>query len=516
MSVNSEKIPARRIVDAMPEAFVSNARISKEVHRRVAAGQLRKLASRLYTSNLEDPAEAMVRRNLWSIAAGYFPGAVVADRTALELAPASDGSVCLVAAQGSDIELPGIVLRVRRGAPAHEDDRPFMGQALRLSSTARAYLDNLCPSRARGGRVARTLSRPELETRLERMVAAAGIEGLNRVRDDARRIAPALNRANQQKTLDRIIGALAGTREADLLAPTAKARAHGRPYDADRVALFENLAAAVQRFSEPSRPPRPRDGTGHATLAFFEAYFSNYIEGTEFTVEEAEGIVFNGHVPQERPADAHDILGVWRLVSDAAEMRRVPATAAELMDLLRRRHATVMRGRPDVSPGQFKNRPNRAGPTVFVAPEAVLGTLERGFAIYRDLPSAFHRSVVMHGLVTEVHPFADGNGRLARIMMNAELVSANEERIVIPTVYRGNYVAALRALSPGHSAEPSVRMLAYARRFTNAVDWTGLRETTEQLRTCHAFEDDISAERKDVRLQLPAGADDPTGAFAGS
>ena len=135
-------------------------------------------------------------------------------------------------------------------------------------------------------------------------MAAAGVEGLNRVRDDARRIAPALNRADQQKTLDRIIGALAGTREADLVAPTAQARARGRPYDSDRVALFEDLAAAVQRDSEPSRPPKPRDGTGHATLAFFEAYFSNYIEGTGFTVEEAEGIVFKGHVPQERPADA--------------------------------------------------------------------------------------------------------------------------------------------------------------------------------------------------------------------
>ena len=490
----------------MPEAFVSNARISKEVSRRVAAGQLRKLASRLYTSDLEDSSEAVVRRNLWSITAGYFPDAVVADRTALELVPASDGSVCLVAAQGSDVELPGIVLRVRRGAPAQEDDRPFMGQALRLSSPARACLDNLRPSRARGGRVARTLSRSELETRLERIMAAAGVEELNRVRDDACRIAPALNRADQQKTLDRIIGALAGTREADLKAPTARARARGRPYDSDRVALFERLAAALHRSSEPSRPPKPRDGTGHATQAFFEAYFSNYIEGTEFTVEEAEGIVFKGHVPQARTADAHDIMGVWRLVSDPAEMRRVPATAAELMDLLRRRHAIVMQGRPDVSPGHCKSQANRAGPTVFVAPEAVPGTLERGFAIYRDLPSAFHRAVFMHGVVAEVHPFSDGNGRLARIMMNAELISSNEERIVIPTVYRGNYVAALRALSAGHSAEPAVRMLAYAQRFTDAVDWAGLHETTEQLQTCHAFEDETSAEEKGIRLQLPATA----------
>ena len=503
MAVNSEKITPRGIVDAMPEAFVSNARISREVHRRVASGQLRKLASRLYTSNLADPAEAVVRRNLWSIAAGYFPGAVVADRTALELAPASDGSVCMVTARGTAIELPGIVLRVRRGAPAQEDDRPFMGQALHLSSPARAYLDNLRPSRARGGRVARTLARSELETRLERMMAQAGIEGLNRVRDDARRLAPALNRAAQQETLDRIIGALAGSREADLSAPAARARARGRPYDSDRVALFEDLAAAAQRSSEPSLPPKPRDGTGHATLAFFEAYFSNYIEGTEFTVDEAEEIVFKGHVPRDRPADAHDILGVWRLVSDPAEMRRVPATAGQFMDILRRRHAIVMQGRPDVSPGQFKSRPNRAGPTVFVAPEAVQGTLERGFAICRDLPLAFQRAVLMHGLVAEVHPFADGNGRLARIMMNAELVSSNEERIVIPTVYRGNYVAALRALSAGNSAEPAVRTLAHARRFTNAVDWVGLAETAEQLRACNAFEEEASAEEKGVRLLAP-------------
>lgn len=509
MPLNPEKIPAREIVDAMEEAFVSNADISKEVHHRVASGKLRKLASRLYTSNLDDSAEAIVRRNLWSIAAGYFPNAVVADRTALEFAPASDGSVCLVTAKGKDVELPGIVLRVRRGAPPQESDQPFMGQALYLSSPARTYLDNLCPSRARGGRVARTLPSAELESHLERMMTAAGVEGLNRVRDDARRIAPVLDRTGQQKVLDRILGALAGTREANLTSPTARARAAGRPYDSNRVALFEELAAAVQRHPEPSRAAKPRDGTGHATLAFFEAYFSNYIEGTEFTVEEAENIVFKGHISQERPADAHDIMGVWRMVSDPNEMRRVPDTAKELMDLLRHRHTAIMQGRPEVSPGHFKRHANRAGMMVFVAPEAVSGTLQRGFAIYRDLPPGFPRAVFLHGLVAEVHPFVDGNGRLARVMMNAELVSADEERIVIPTVYHGNYIAALRALSSAHSAEPAVRMLAYAQHFTSAVNWTGLHETEKRLHACHAFEEEESAERKGVRLQLPAEATEP-------
>ena len=37
-------------------------------------------------------------------------------------------------------------------------------------------------------------------------------------------------------------------------------------------------------------------------------------------------------------------------------------------------------------------------------------------------------------LVSEVHPFIDGNGRVARIMMNAELVAGGQVKILIPTV----------------------------------------------------------------------------------
>ena len=43
-------------------------------------------------------------------------------------------------------------------------------------------------------------------------------------------------------------------------------------------------------------------------LPFFESYFSNFIEGTEFEVDEALAIVFEGRIPKDRPADAHDVL----------------------------------------------------------------------------------------------------------------------------------------------------------------------------------------------------------------
>ena len=406
MTAIPENSPARA-VDAMPEAFVSHARISSEVSRRVADGRLRKLATRLYTRNLRDAPRDIVRRNLWAIVAGYFPDALVTDRTAFELAPAEDGSVCVVSQGGADIVLPGVVLRPRRGTPPQPDDQRFMNQRLFLSSPARAYLDNLCRSRARRGRLPRTLSRTDIEERLERLISSAGIDACNRLRDDAGRIAEAVDRAAQRIELDRIIGALAGTGDARLTAATAVARARGRAYDGARVALFEDLFAALRETHAPTRRPRPRDGIGNATLAFFEAYFSNYIEGTEFEVEEAAEIVFEGRIPPLRPADAHDILGVWRIVSDQSEMRRLPTTADELVDVLRSRHATAFEGRPELAPGRFKTVPNRVGAMTFVAPDAVLGTLEEGLRHLRRLGRA-----VPPG---RVHPFSDlGSPSLCR------------------------------------------------------------------------------------------------------
>src|SRR5207244_506771 len=109
--------------------------------------------------------------------------------------------------------------------------------------------------------------------------------------------------------------------------------------------------------------------TDGVALPFFEAYFSNFIEGTEFAVDEAADIIFNGRIPEARPEDAHDMLGTWKVASDSHEMSRLPGNLHELTGLLKSRHARIMEGRSDKSPGRFKTDPNSAGSTLFVAPE---------------------------------------------------------------------------------------------------------------------------------------------------
>ena len=69
---------------------------------------------------------------------------------------------------------------------------------------------------------------------------------------------------------------------------------------------------------------------------FFETYFSDFIEGTEFGVDEAREIAIDGVIPSERPADAHDVTATYRIVSDPPVSRAVaPASGADLPNEIR-------------------------------------------------------------------------------------------------------------------------------------------------------------------------------------
>jgi hypothetical protein len=57
-------------------------------------------------------------------------------------------------------------------------------------------------------------------------------------------------------------------------------------------------------------------------FSFFEAYFSNYIEGTVFEVSEAKKIIDTGIPLPVRSGDSHDVLGTYQIVSDRKKRNR--------------------------------------------------------------------------------------------------------------------------------------------------------------------------------------------------
>lgn len=163
-----------------------------------------------------------------------------------------------------------------------------------------------------------------------------------------------------------------------------------------------------------------------------------------------------------------------------------------------------MGGRPEVAPGAYKDRPNRAGTTFFVHPDLVQGTLREGFALRDTLPPGLARATFVTFLVAEVHPFADGNGRVARLAMNAELSAAGLCRVMVPPVYRDEYLAALRALSANANPTPLWRVIDRAQRWTSLMPWTGRDRVVELMEQTNALVTPEQTAAENLHLLDPA------------
>ena len=162
-------------------------------------------------------------------------------------------------------------------------------------------------------------------------------------------------------------------------------RADGKPFDLDRLELFQTLFAALERTELRTREETDFSPESSRNMALFDAYFSNYIEGTIFELEEARAIVWKGEIPAERSADAHDILG------NIPNSRRYPRD--EPLARIRRALAGPApntpwhhHGKPAGHEARYvQGKTRRAGQTYFVAPELVRGTLGKGYEFYRAL-----------------------------------------------------------------------------------------------------------------------------------
>ncbi len=471
----------------LPEVFRSAAQDKNLIATGLRAEKIRQLRRGLYTTNMVDAPELIVKKNLWQIVSMLCPGGLVSHRTALFAAPSARGSVFVTTASNHTIELPGYQIRQIKGPGPLETDRPFLA-GLWISSPARFLLECLSGNDYAGK--SPFSSQGAIEQYLDNQLSD-GPATVNRIRDMAHTISRELGLEKAQQRLDKIIAALRGTKTASLQSAVGIARSQGLPFDSNRMEQFQALFQYLNDWPAPSRPDSHLSGIPFLNMAFFDAYFSNYIEGIEFKVDEAKVIALEAKIPANRPPDAYDILGTFRVVSDPARMstKISQLSADSFLELIKLWHAVIMHGRPEKRPGEFKLEGNRSGGTFFVSPERTEGTLRQGFEIARAISSPFGRAAFFMYLLSEVHPFDDGNGRVTRAVVNAELISHGEVRLIIPTAYRTEYIDALKKMSNESDPKLLPRMLDFAQEFSGSIDYSNLNDAESQIRTWRAFDE---------------------------
>jgi len=455
---------------------------AQKASRLAAKGELYRIRKGIYIDTHDKEEITRTLNNSWmEIACNIIDGPVAIARTAVELKPAK-GRLYFVSGKlrahravsvghlNFDISPGNINLGVEQ-----------VGLEMKRSNPARHCLENL--SLSRGDSSSRkTLGKQWAELELVKILRRGGEQAINELRDEARGLSVGLGFEKEFEKLNALIASLLRTHPVEGVLQTRQglAEARGEPFDQFRLERFRELSEYLKT-TELSLNNYEYNKSGWRNLTFFESYFSNFIEGTEFTLEEAEEIAFNKKVVYERHRDSHDILAHIEISGDMAEMYRVPADADELIDILKTRHEILLSERPDKRPGRFKTKANKAGGTDFVLPGLVEGTLVQGFDLYQSLPEGMPRAIFIHFMISEIHPFDDGNGRLSRIMLNSELVSQDQHKLIIPIVHRESYLNGLRSATRQGRFRTMVKVLHQMQCYTASLDWRDYGEVKTMI-----------------------------------
>ncbi len=479
----------------------------RKLQRAAKEGKITRIAKGVYI-NAIDPVDQdpgthgqvamLVRRNWQRIVGHLFPGAVVTHRSALCAGMTPDHEVILSHSTryNATTKLPGLTIVLMKGPGPLPGDLALSDSGLYWSSRPRMLLENL--TKSRGNK--RSVGKAGVEEKLVHVLNASGEDALNRLREDARMLTPHLDA--DFDTLNALIGALLGTYAKGTLTTRAGMLvANGTPVDSERIARLGVLADALRTTPVPAYPDVAGQDPSRTNAAFLESYFSNFVEGTRFSIEEAEGIALHNKIVPNRPKDSHDIIGVFKLALHPYYRSSLPAPM-DVLDGLRERHRFMLKRRPEATPGEFKEQNNFAGQTRFVESGLVRGTLLEGVKLASSVPEGMARAIFYAFLVSEIHPFSDGNGRLSRLMMNAELSRLGLCRIIIPTLFHEQYVDAQRALTRRNDPDPIIRALGKIARWGSLFDYKDLHQVVASMRAANAFEEDP----REFKLMAPDGS----------
>ena len=227
----------------------------------------------------------------------------------------------------------------------------------------------------------------------------------------------------------------------------------------------------------PGLPTRPEDYLQAVDDAYPEdAYHSLSIEGYRVTPELVAQVQADRWRPDRNEADraSRDALaarGYWQAFRLVRKNVAAILSGAAPGDLARHAHqdwyrelfgpsaeAQVLQPRDLAG---YRNDAVYLRGSQHVPPrwEAVRDAMPVLFDLLEREPEAAVRAVLGHWLFGYVHPYPDGNGRMARFLMNAMLASGGYPWTVIRVDDRAAYMAALEAASVRSDLEPFARFI---------------------------------------------------------
>lgn len=238
---------------------------------------------------------------------------------------------------------------------------------------------------------------------------------------------------------------------------------------------------------------------------------SNHMEGNTLTYGQTELLLMFGKVIGE--GDLKDYVDMkasevgMKMMQDEAQLKEMPLTQnfiRQLHKTLLREDYTVYRNLPGgmttsyvIHAGQYKTRPNsvitRYGDRFeYASPEETPALMADLVEWYNEAEASGEYSPVelaalFHYRYIRIHPFEDGNGRIARLLVNYILARHGWPMIVVRSRIKQDYLEALHQSdvetgpNPSDGAHAAMRQIGKFLRFFKSIVSDELKYNIEFL-----------------------------------
>jgi Fic family protein len=196
-------------------------------------------------------------------------------------------------------------------------------------------------------------------------------------------------------------------------------------------------------------------------------YSSNALEGNTLTLSETKMLLEDGLTVGGKPIrDFYEAVGhakAYDFMLEAARSKPVDFSES----VIQRLHRLFYQSIDEDKAGVYRDIQVFISGTDYVppAPEEVPSLMA---AFVNQLNTQWfrlhpvHLAAFAHKRLADIHPFIDGNGRTARLLMNLVLINRGYQIVIIPSVMRLDYMLALKKAQTGtgNDDESFIRLIA--------------------------------------------------------
>lgn len=194
-------------------------------------------------------------------------------------------------------------------------------------------------------------------------------------------------------------------------------------------------------------------------------YSSNALEGNTLTISETKILLEDGITVAGRPLkDCYEAVGhgsAYNFMLELARQQSMNITE----DTIRKLHRLFYLKVDADQAGQYRSTQIYIPGTEYIPPSPkdvprLMEHLADQLCSSQSVLHPIELAAMAHKRLVDIHPFIDGNGRIARLLMNLILVNTGYGVVSIPPIWRNDYINALSASRTLNHMEPFSKLIA--------------------------------------------------------